>query len=178
MASHPDKVAEGDRESAEIRFKSVSKAYEILYDDDKRRLYDTHGMSAFDNSQGGMGAGPDLEEMLSHMFGMGMGGGMPGRGGPRRPRKGPNEEHPYEVTLEDLYKGKTTKFSSTKNIICTLCKGSGGKEKAKSKQCASCGGKGESCRLETSSKAEIFPRYEAGPTLRWTRTGRSRNRHL
>ena len=106
-------------------------------------------MSAFDPSQGaGMGAGPDLEEMLSQMFGMGMGGGAPpGMGGvgagPRRPRKGADEEHPYQVTLEDLYKGKTTKFASTKNIICSHCKGSGGKDKAKAKQCASCVGKGE-----------------------------------
>ena len=95
-----------------------------------------------------MGGGPDLEEMLSQMFGMGMGGGVPpGMGGmgsgPRRPRKGADEEHPYQVTLEDLYKGKTTKFASTKNIICSHCKGSGGKEKAKAKQCASCAGKGE-----------------------------------
>lgn len=144
LSSHPDKVAESERASAEIKFKSVSKAYEILYDDDKRHLYDTHGMSAFDSAHGnGMGAGPDLEEMLSQMFGMG--GGMPpgfSGPGPRRSRKGDDEEHPYQVTLEDLYKGKTTKFASTKNVICNHCKGSGGKEKAKAKQCASCQGKG------------------------------------
>lgn len=101
-------------------------------------------MSVFDSAHGnGMGAGPDLEEMLSQMFGMG-GGMPPGSAGPgsRRSRKGDDEEHPYQVTLEDLYKGKTTKFASTKNVICSHCKGSGGKEKAKAKQCASCQGKG------------------------------------
>ncbi len=101
-------------------------------------------MSAFDSAHSnGMGAGPDLEEMLSQMFGMG--GGMPPGftgSGPRRSRKGDDEEHPYQVTLEDLYKGKTTKFASTKNVICSHCKGIGGKEKAKAKQCASCQGKG------------------------------------
>ncbi|KAL9126998.1 MAG: hypothetical protein Q9175_007820 [Cornicularia normoerica] len=101
-------------------------------------------MSAFDSAHGdGMGAGPDLDEMLSQMFGMG--GGMPpgfGGPGPRRSRKGDDEEHPYQVTLEDLYRGKTTKFASTKNVICSHCNGSGGKEKAKAKQCASCQGKG------------------------------------
>ena len=101
-------------------------------------------MSAFDNIHGnGMGAGPDLDEMLSQMFGMG-GGMPPGFGGTKskRSRKGDDEEHPYQVTLEDLYKGKTTKFASTKNVICSHCRGSGGKEKAKAKQCASCQGKG------------------------------------
>ena len=147
LSSHPDKVGESERAGAEVKFKSVSKAYEILYDDNKRHLYDTHGMSAFDGSHGpGAGAGSDIDEMLAQMFGMG--GGMPsgfgaGAGaGPRGPRKGADEEHPYQVTLEDLYKGKTTKFASTKNVICSHCKGIGGKDKAKAKKCASCQGRG------------------------------------
>lgn len=144
LANHPDKVAENERDTAEIKFKAASQAYEILQDDEKRHLYDTHGMAAFDGSRGpgGMG-GPDLDDILSSMFGMG--GGMPGFGGgagPRRPRRSPNEEQKYEVTLEDLYKGKTVKFASTKNVICGLCKGSGGKEKAKPKECTSCNGQG------------------------------------
>lgn len=185
LSSHPDKVAEGEREAAEMKFKSVSKAYEILYDDQKRHLYDTHGMSAFDPSQGGgMGGGPDLEEMLSQMFGMNMGGGMPpGMGGvgagPARPRKGAAEEHPYQVTLEDLYKGKTTKFASTKNVICSHCKGSGGKEKAKAKQCASCGGRGKfrasSLCLSTLNSVS---RYEAGSSFCWARFSHSGDRHM
>ena len=145
LANHPDKVAEADRESAETKFKAASQAYEILYDDEKRQLYDTHGMSAFDGSRGpgGMGAGPDLDDILN-MFGMG--GGMPGMGGgfggPRRPRRSPNEEQKYEVSLEDLYKGKTVKFESTKNVICSNCKGTGGREDAKPKECATCKGQG------------------------------------
>lgn len=149
LSSHPDKVAESERARAEINFKSISKAYEILFDDDKRHLYDTHGMSAFDSAHGsGMGSGSDLDDLLSQMFGMGS--GMPpnyGEPGLRRSKKGDDEEHPYQVTLEDLYKGKTTKFASTKNVICSHCKGSGGKEKAKARHCTSCQGKGMFKRL-------------------------------
>ena len=145
LANHPDKVAESEREAAETKFKEASQAYEILQDDEKRHLYDTHGMSAFEG--GGIGGGgPGFDDLLSSMFGMGMGGGgMPGFGGRpdgRTPRKSPNEEQRYDVTLEDLYKGKTVKFSSTKNVICSICKGSGGKEKAKPKECATCKGQG------------------------------------
>ncbi|KAK7544793.1 uncharacterized protein J3D65DRAFT_610762 [Phyllosticta citribraziliensis] len=150
LSSHPDKVPESEREEAEIRFKAVSQAYEILYDDEKRHLYDTHGMAAFDPSSGaGGGAGPDLDDILAQMFGGGMGGmgGMPGMGGmggpPKRPRKGKNEEQEYEVTLEELYKGKTTRFASTKNVICETCNGSGGKDKCKPHDCSICGGKGQ-----------------------------------
>jgi DnaJ family protein A protein 2 len=76
----------------------------------------------------------------------GMGGGMPpgfgGENGPKRPRRGRDEEQKYEVTLEELYKGKTVKFASTKNIICTHCKGTGGKKDAKPQTCERCKGNG------------------------------------
>ncbi|KAI9765753.1 MAG: hypothetical protein M1840_007187 [Geoglossum simile] len=145
LSSHPDKVPEDVRSEAEMRFKAVSQAYEILYDDEKRHLYDIHGMSAFDPARGGgMGADVGFDDILSHMFGMGMGGQPPPGfgGGPMRPRKGRDEEKKYEVTLEELYKGKTTKFASTKNVVCSVCKGNGGKEKAKPKTCTTCHGRG------------------------------------
>ena len=148
LANHPDKVAEDDRADADIKFKSISQAYEILSDDEKRHLYDTHGMSAFDNSRGGMGGAPTMDDIFAQMFGGPMGGmpsGFGGAGsGPRKPRKGQDEEQPYEVTLEELYRGKSAKFASTKNILCSHCKGKGGKEGAKPKQCEACHGRGTS----------------------------------
>ena len=97
-----------------------------------------------------MSEAPDLDDILEQMFGMGgMGGmgGMPGMGGGggprgRKSRKTANEEQEYEVSLEDLYKGKTVRFASTKNVICSLCKGKGGKEKATPKTCSTCNGQG------------------------------------
>lgn len=126
----------------------MSQAYEILHDEDKRHLYDTHGMSAFDGSRPGgpgMDGGVDLDDILQQMFGMGGGGMPPGFGGGpgmKQPRRGKDEEQTYEVTLEELYKGKTVKFASTKNVICSHCKGTGGKESVKPKSCSSCQGKG------------------------------------
>ena len=159
LASHPDKVPDDQREEADIKFKAVSQAYEILSDDDKREMYDTHGMAAFEKGQNGFpgGAAPDLDDLLAQMFGGGMGGGpfegmhgsFGGAGGPgaRRRGKGKSEMQQYEVSLEELYKGKTTKFASTKNVICETCSGRGGKEKAKAKTCDSCKGQGMSTRL-------------------------------
>lgn len=111
-------------------------------------------MAAFDPSKGGMGGeGPDIDDIFAQMFGgMGGFGGMPGMGGMggmggmpggrHVPRKGRSVEQEYEVSLEELYKGKTTKFTNTKNIVCNLCKGSGGKQGAKSNSCAVCNGRG------------------------------------
>ena len=95
-------------------------------------------MAGFDPraGMGDMGDEVDLNDILGEMFGMGggMGGGMPGGRRSQRPRKGDNEEVPYPVTLEDLYKGKTAKFTSTKKVICPTCKGRGGKEESKARQ--------------------------------------------
>lgn len=146
LLHHPDKVSEDKRVESEAKFKAITQAYEILRDDEKRELYDTHGMAAFDPSRGGGPGGPgmDMNDILSQMFGMGGMGGMPGggRGMPRRPRRSPDEEQAYKVTLEELYKGKTVKFAAEKQVVCSQCKGSGAKEKVAPNPCEKCRGQG------------------------------------
>ncbi|KAI0747777.1 hypothetical protein C8Q80DRAFT_1168402 [Daedaleopsis nitida] len=130
---HPDKG--GDPEL----FKEVTHAYEILSDSQKRSVYDARGEAGL-NDAGGMG-GMDPQDLFSQLFG---GGGFFPGGGPSRsqgPRKTKDLVHRVHVTLEDLYKGKTTKLSLTRNIICTKCNGKGGKEGAV-RQCGSCQGRG------------------------------------
>ena len=45
------------------------------------------------------------------------------------------------MSLEDLYKGKTTKLALTRNVICPKCEGKGGKEGAV-RSCGPCQGRG------------------------------------
>ncbi|KAK5076612.1 DnaJ-like protein xdj1 [Lithohypha guttulata] len=138
LANHPDKVPEDQREEAEARFKAASQAYEILYDEQKREMYDTHGMAAFEGGGGPGGMGVNMEDILGGLFGMNM-GGMGGMGrGSQRPKRSPDENQKYEVTLEDLYKGKTVRFTSTKNVICSKCTGSGAKEGVTPRECSTC----------------------------------------
>ncbi|KAJ3726311.1 hypothetical protein EV361DRAFT_896069 [Lentinula raphanica] len=132
LRAHPDKG--GD---AEV-FKEITHAYEVLSDPQKRRMYDEGGEAGL-NDAGGMG-GMDPQDLFSQLFG---GGGFFGGGGPSRStaRKTKDLVHRVHVTLEDLYKGKTTKLALTRNVICSKCKGKGGKEGA-TKTCTGCNGRG------------------------------------
>jgi DnaJ homolog subfamily A member 2 len=83
--------------------------------------------------------------LFSQLFGGGggFGGGFFGGGGPSRqgPRRTKDLVHRVHVTLEDLYKGKTTKLALTRNVICSKCKGKGGKDGAV-RSCHTCNGRG------------------------------------
>ena len=80
--------------------------------------------------------------MMENLFGENFAGVHTGQGGRNRKSKSRNEERSYEVTLEDSYKGKTTRFASTRTVTCSTCQGSGGKAKARLQKCSSCDGKG------------------------------------
>jgi len=129
---HPDKG--GDPEL----FKEVTNAYQILSDPQKRSIYDARGEAGL-NESGGMG-GMDPQDLFSQLFGGG-GGFFGGGGRDRGPRKSKDLVHRINVSLEDLYKGKTTKLALTRNVICPKCDGRGGKEGAV-RQCGSCNGRG------------------------------------
>ncbi|KAF9946475.1 hypothetical protein BGZ72_000292 [Mortierella alpina] len=141
MQYHPDKNPDaGDR------FKEISHAYETLSDPESREMYDRYGEDGPGGAGGfGFGGGMSQEEMFAQMFGGGFFGGMGGEGGPGGPRsrtrKGEDINHNLNVTLEDLYNGKTTKLSLEKNVVCGLCSGKGGKASA-IKKCTTCDGRG------------------------------------
>lgn len=85
----------------------------------------------------------DPSDVFSSLFG-GAGGFFGGGGGPRRPqgpRKGKDLVHRIKVSLEELYRGKTTKLALQKHVICSKCNGKGGKEGAV-KKCGTCNGSG------------------------------------
>ncbi|KAI9000640.1 DnaJ-domain-containing protein [Trametes punicea] len=144
MEHHPNP----DDPTAHQRFQEMAAAYEILSSVETREAYDRYGMEGMSRGAGGgpgfggMG-GMDPADIFAELFGASMNFGFDyGQSrGPRR-TKGQDSHIPYEVTLEDLYNGKTVKMNMEKEIVCGLCKGTGAKGNAKPKPCIKCDGKG------------------------------------
>jgi molecular chaperone DnaJ len=146
MKYHPDRNP-GDAE-AETRFKECAEAYEVLSDDQKRKIYDTHGHDGLKR-----GGGPathdfrhmnaeDIFSMFNDIFGGGGGGGFGGqrRGGPAR---GYDLETEVSITLEDVLAGVEKSVEFTRMDVCEKCGGSGAKPGTKPQKCPTCGGHGK-----------------------------------
>jgi len=133
MKYHPDKNP--NNPDAAEKFKEISEAYEILSDEQKRQMYDKYGKEALKE-----GSGHSAHDIFEQFFG---GGFSSFFGGPRGgPRKTEDIVHELQVSLEDIYKGKTTKLSVSRNVVCSTCSGNGTKSGANVGKCKTCDGRG------------------------------------
>ncbi|MXN66794.1 molecular chaperone DnaJ [Stappia sp. GBMRC 2046] len=141
MQFHPDRNP-GD-ESAEIRFKEVSEAYDALKDPQKRAAYDRFGHAAFENGGFGGGGGGhpgDFASAFSDIFDEFFGMGANRRSGGRE--RGADLRYNLEVTLEEAYTGKTVEVEVPTSLTCDECSGSGAKPGTEPQTCRTCGGAG------------------------------------
>ena len=120
---HPD-VNPGDSE-AEVKFKEIGEAYEVLSDSDKKARYDQFGFAGVDpNYGGGQGGGfggfgdfdfGDIGDIFGSMFG----GGFGGRSQQRRngPRRGSDIEESILLSFEEAAFGVKKPMKILKRII-------------------------------------------------------------
>jgi molecular chaperone DnaJ len=140
LKHHPDRN-QGDS-AAEAKFKEVNEAYQVLSDDEKRRVYDQFGHAGL---QGG-GAGFDgigdvfahMQDLFAEMF-----SGTMGFGGAPRPRRGNDLRIGQRLTLREAAFGCKREVSVRAPTTCSDCAGSGAKPGTKPEMCPQCRGAGQ-----------------------------------
>lgn len=160
---HPDRNPGNPK--AEAQFKLVSEAYEVLSDENRRRVYDQYGEEGLRGAGVGGGAGgypggfSSMEEALrtfmgafggggnrggesifDSFFGGGGGGGYEEESGPR---KGTSKKATVKVTFEEAARGTEKELAINNYVACETCHGSGAKSKNGIRTCSTCQGKGQ-----------------------------------
>ena len=143
MQHHPDRNV-GDAE-AEVRFKEVTEAYEVLRDSQKRERYDRYGHAGVNGSAGGFPGGAEGVD-LGDLFGDLIGSFIGGQGGGGRRRRGQRPGNDVRAVLDmDLVEAATgVKRAQTiaREELCRDCAGSGAKPGTQPQPCRRCGGQG------------------------------------
>lgn len=157
---HPD-INPGNKE-AEQRFKEISRAYDCLGKEEKRKLYDEFGeeglQTGFDaekareyrqwgpyqqqgKSAAGQGFGQyqSYEDIFGDLFGFGQ-----ERGGFRAATasRGRDIEYEMELDLISALRGIETELSMQKMKPCSGCQGTGTDPNSPMTTCQTCGGSG------------------------------------
>lgn len=107
---HPDKNKE---EGAAEKFAEINRAYEVLSDEETRKIYDRHGEEGLkQHEQRGGGGGYGGGSPFDDFFGFGQ------RQRRNQEQRTPSVDIPLELTLEQLYKGETFEVSYVRQVLC------------------------------------------------------------
>ncbi len=149
---HPDLNHSPD---APEKFKEVQEAYDVLYDDNKRKQYDQFGFAAFEQGASTGGAGNpftgggfsgqgfgdvDLNDIFQSFFGGGMGSGRTRNSS--GPRKGEDALYRVKISFMDAVNGRKITIPVTYDEPCEHCHGTGAESPSDFVTCPECGGSG------------------------------------
>jgi len=138
LKHHPDRNP-GDA-SAEEKFKTVTEAYSVLSNDEKRGIYDRFGHEGLEGGGGGDGVGDmfsHMQDLFTEMFsgGFGFGGRQQRRGGDLRVQQ--------RLTLAEACFGCKREVTVQTPARCDECEGNGAAKGTKPEACTACRGTGQ-----------------------------------
>jgi molecular chaperone DnaJ len=141
LKHHPDRN-QGDA-GAEAKFKELNEAYQILSDDEKRRIYDQFGHAGLEG--GGPGGFEGISDVFSHMQDLfsEMFSGSMGFSGGGRSRRGGDLRIQQRLTLREAAFGCKREVTVRAAAACTDCGGSGARAGTKAETCPQCRGAGQ-----------------------------------
>jgi molecular chaperone DnaJ len=139
LKHHPDR--NGGEASAEVAFKEVNEAYQILSDEQKRQVYDQFGHAGLEGGAGGFDGGmgdvfSHMQDLFSEMFSGGAGFGQ-------RPRRGSDLRMQERLTFKEAAFGCKKEVMVHAPARCDDCAGSGAKSGTKPETCPQCRGSGQ-----------------------------------
>lgn len=140
---------------AQNQFKSVTHAYEVLSDPQKRAAYDRGGdpMGGFGGGfAGAEGQGFSFTDIMDAFFG---GSGQQGRGPRPRERRGQDALIRIDVQLAEAAFGVTRELKVDTAVTCTSCQGDGTAPGTHPVPCTTCHGQGEVAQVQRSLLGEI-----------------------
>ena len=146
---HPD-LNPGDK-TAEMKFKEMTEAYEILKDPKKRKQYDTFGsvrgnfrdarkysnFEGFNFNTSGSSSFGDIFETIFGGF-----GGYQAKAWTKRPERGEDLLYSMNLNFLDAATGIETPIQLVRKETCSECKGKGIEKGSKKKVCSVCNGSG------------------------------------
>jgi molecular chaperone DnaJ len=152
MQWHPDR--NGGSKDAEEQFKTITEAYDVLRDPQKRAAYDRYGEAGLRGASQAQYEHVDLSEALNIFmrdFG-GFGDMFGGQSGRRSsgPRSGADIKLPMPLTLKEVALGVEKTVVIKVLDSCSSCEGSGSEKGTKPTTCATCAGAGEVRRAQRS----------------------------
>ncbi|MBX3188158.1 MAG: molecular chaperone DnaJ [Labilithrix sp.] len=140
LKHHPDRNP-GDA-AAEAKFKAVNEAYQVLSDDEKRRVYDQFGHAGLEGGAGVGGVGDvfaHMQDLFAEMF---SGGGFGFGGGGRRQARGGDLRMQARLSLREAAFGVKREVTVHAPVRCDDCSGTGAKAGTKPETCGHCRGSG------------------------------------
>jgi molecular chaperone DnaJ len=139
LKHHPDR--NGGDPKAEATFKEVNEAYQVLSDDQKRRVYDQFGHAGLEGGGGFGGAGigdvfSHMQDLFSEMFSGGFGQA-------RAPRRGGDLRVQQRLSFKEAAFGCKREIVVQAPAACGDCGGNGAKPGTKPEACSQCRGSGQ-----------------------------------
>lgn len=144
---HPDKNP-GNKE-AEEKFKEAAEAYEVLRDDQKRRIYDQYGHQGLEGSGfSGFSGFEDIFSSFGDIFEDFFGFGSGHRSGRSRSQRGSDLRYDLSLSFMDAAFGTETEVDVEKMEVCPVCEGSACEPGTYPETCNQCNGMGQVSRSQ------------------------------